>query len=249
MIALKNVDVIFNEGTAMEQKALNHVSLQLHKKEFTVVIGSNGSGKSTLLNCIAGTVKPAKGSIYIEESDVTGKEDYQRAKYISRIFQNPLTGTAPDLSIIDNFRLAALRTRSKGVRIGTDKKFEDSVREKISFLKLGLESNIYKSMGSLSGGQRQALTLVMGIMDECRIMLLDEPVAALDPRSAGLVMEKADEIIKANNLTALMVTHHLKDALQFGERLIMMQEGRISRDYNPDKKKALAHDEVAAWFT
>lgn len=248
MIELKDITVVFNEGTAIEQKALNNVSLQLKEKDFTIVAGSNGSGKSTLLNCIAGTVLPSKGNVFIESNNVTKKEVFQRSKYISRIFQNPLAGTAPELSIIDNFRLASLRTKTKGLKIGTDKKFEDIVKEKISFLKMNLENNIYKPIGSLSGGQRQALTLVMGIMDECRIMLLDEPVAALDPRSARVVMEKADEIIRTNNLTALMVTHNLKDAIQYGQRLLYMQEGKIEKDLSPEKKKLLTLEELAMWF-
>ncbi|MEP7263626.1 MAG: ATP-binding cassette domain-containing protein [Bacteroidota bacterium] len=248
MIALKNIDVVFNSGTASELKALNDVSLVLKEKEFTVVIGSNGSGKSTLLNVIAGTVTPENGSVSIDEKDITRKEDYERSVFISRIFQNPLAGTAPELSIVDNFRLASLRTRKKGFTIGTDKKFEERVKEKVSFLKLGLENNIYKPMGSLSGGQRQALTLVMGIMDDCKIMLLDEPTAALDPRSARLVMEKAEEIISTNQLTALLVTHNLKDALHYGERLLMMQEGKIARDLNADSKSKTSFEDVALWF-
>jgi putative tryptophan/tyrosine transport system ATP-binding protein len=248
MIDLKNIDVIFNSGTAAGLRALNDVTLTLQEKDFTVIIGSNGSGKSTLLNTIAGTVNPADGSIVIDGDDVTYCEDYKRSAYISRIFQNPLSGTASDLSILDNFRLASLRTKQKGLRIGTNKIFEDKVREKISFLKMGLENDIYKLMGSLSGGQRQALTLVMGIMDDCRIMLLDEPTAALDPRSAGIVMEKADEIIKVNQLTALLVTHNLKDALRYGNRLLFMQEGKIAKDISSEKKQQMALDEIAMWF-
>jgi putative tryptophan/tyrosine transport system ATP-binding protein len=248
MIDLKNIDVIFNSGTAAGHRALNDVSLTLEENDFTVIVGSNGSGKSTLLNTIAGTVNPSDGSIYIDKNDVTHREDYKRSAYISRIFQNPLSGTAPDLSILDNFRLASLRTQKKMLKIGTGKSFEEKVREKISFLKMGLENDIYKSMGALSGGQRQALTLVMGIMDDCRIMLLDEPTAALDPRSAGIVMEKADEIIKINRLTALLVTHNLKDALRYGNRLLFMREGQIAKDILSEKKQQLTLEEVAMWF-
>ena len=248
MISLQHITVTFNAGSASELCALKDVSMTLKEKEFTVIIGSNGSGKSTLLNTIAGTVHPEIGSIIIADNDVTSREDYLRSVYISRIFQNPLTGTAPELSILDNFRLAALRTKSKGLKIGTNQKFEELVKEKVSFLKLGLENNIYKPMGSLSGGQRQALTLVMGIMDDCKIMLLDEPTAALDPRSAALVMEKAEEIISVNQLTALMVTHNLKDALKYGSRLIMMQEGKIEKDISSSLKNNLSIETITNWF-
>jgi putative tryptophan/tyrosine transport system ATP-binding protein len=248
MISLQNITVLFNAGTASELIALNDVSMALKEKEFTVIIGSNGSGKSTLLNIIAGTVHAESGSIIIADNDVTSREDYQRSVHISRIFQNPLMGTAPELSILDNFRLAALRTKSKGLKIGTNKKFEELVKEKVSFLKLGLENNIYKPMGSLSGGQRQALTLVMGIMDNCNIMLLDEPTAALDPRSAALVMEKAEEIININQLTALMVTHNLKDAIKYGSRIIMMQEGKIEKDISSPSKNNLSIETITNWF-
>jgi putative tryptophan/tyrosine transport system ATP-binding protein len=248
MIALKGVKVIYNEGSSLQQNALNNVTVDFREKEFVVIIGSNGSGKSTLLNSIAGSIRINSGTIYIDNKEVTDEAEHERARHISRIFQNPLAGTAPDLSILDNFRLAALRTGTKGLTIGTNRKFIEKVREKISFLKMGLENNIYKPIGSLSGGQRQALTLVMGIMDHCKIMLLDEPVAALDPRSASLVMEKADEIIQANQLTAIMVTHNMKDALKYGNRLLMMREGAVIKDFSGAARQELLLEEMARWF-
>jgi putative ABC transport system ATP-binding protein len=248
MISLKEVNVNYNEGTSLQQNALNYVSVDFLQGQFVIIIGSNGSGKSTLLNSIAGSTQTKSGSIYIDKTDVTSEPEHKRARYISRIFQNPLAGTAPDLSILDNFRLAALRTGKKGLTIGTSRNFIEKVRDKISLLKMGLENNIYKPIGSLSGGQRQALTLVMGIMDHCRIMLLDEPVAALDPRSASLVMEKANEIIKTNQLTAIMVTHNMKDALNYGNRLLMMKEGAIEKDMSGTAKKELSLEEMARWF-
>ncbi len=247
MIELKNISVIYNEDSANEIHALKKVSLNVLPQEFVVVIGSNGSGKSTLLNAIAGTLFPKEGTISIDNIDVSKKKEFQRAAFISRIFQNPLMGTAPELSILENFRLASLRTKTKGFTIGTSKDFEEKVKEKISFLKMGLENYIYKPMGTLSGGQRQALTLVMGIMDECKIMLLDEPVAALDPRSANLVMEKANEIIAENKITALMVTHQLKDALKYGNRLLMMKEGEVKQDIKTEKTN-LTLNQISEWF-
>ena len=248
MIKLENVCKTFNKGLSTETTALQSASLKITAAEFVVVVGSNGSGKSTLLNCIAGNNIPDTGNIYIENNEVSQWPEYKRSVYISRIFQNPSLGTAPDLNILENFRLASLRTRSKGLRIGTNKAFENSVKEKISFLKMGLENSITKLMGSLSGGQRQALTLVMGIMDDCKIMLLDEPTAALDPRSSVLVMQKANEIIATHKLTALLETHNLKDALQYGSRLLMMKEGVITKDYSGVEKQNLKLEELAMLF-
>ncbi len=248
MIQLEKVSKTFNKGLVTETVALQNISINISAKEFIVVVGANGSGKSTLLNCIAGNILPDSGNIYIDDNDVTEWPEHKRSKYISRIFQNPMLGTAPDLNILENFRLASLRTQRKGLHIGTDKAFTDIVKEKISFLKMGMENGIDKPMGSLSGGQRQALTLVMGIMDECQIMLLDEPTAALDPRSSVLVMEKAQEIIQKHNLTALLVTHHLKDALRYGNRLLMMKEGVIVEDYSYDQKSVLTFEELAQLF-
>jgi putative ABC transport system ATP-binding protein len=248
MITLKNVDLFFNQHSVNENHALKNINLTIEKKEFAVIVGPNGSGKTSLLNCIAGGVFPQSGNIYIDANDVTGKKDYKRAVYVSRIFQNPLNGTAPDLSIIENFRLASLRTKRKGLTTGTGKNFEKLVKDKIAFLKLGLENNIYRPMGSLSGGQRQALTLVMAVMDDCKVLLLDEPTAALDPRASALVMEKADELIRSYKLTALLVTHHLKDALKYGNRLLLMQEGKVVKDVNDAAKAELRTEELTKWF-
>ena len=248
MIDLQNIIKTYNKGLATETVALNNITLNIAAGEFVVVVGSNGSGKSTLLNCIAGNSLPDSGNITIDNNEVTQLPEYKRSIYISRIFQNPALGTAPELSILENFRLASLRTKKKGLSIGTSKPFENIVKEKISFLKMGLENSISKPMGSLSGGQRQALTLVMGIMDDCKIMLLDEPTAALDPRSSILVMQKANDIIATHQLTALLVTHHLKDALQYGSRLLMMKEGAIEKDFSSGEKQNLKLEELAMWF-
>lgn len=248
MITLTRISKAFNKGLLNQNIALQNISLDIKDREFVVVVGANGSGKSTLLNIISGTVRTDTGKINIANKDVTGWKDYQRSKYISRVFQNPLQGTAPDLSVLDNFRLAALRTHQKKLISGITKNFEQLVKDRISILKLGLENKIYQPMGSLSGGQRQALTLVMGTMDDCKLMLLDEPSAALDPHSASLVMEKANDIITTNKLTAILVTHNMKDVLQYGNRIIQMKEGFIERDLDSDQKATLSISDLYGWF-
>src|SRR6195952_4017789 len=186
MIDINNVYKVFNPGKANQVNAVNGISLHIKTEEFLVIVGANGSGKTTLLDMIAGSVFPNSGSIYIDEKNVTKIPDYQRSKWIARVFQNPLSGTASDLNILDNFRLAAIRTKPKGLSIGVNETFKNQVKEKISTLGMGLENKIEQQMGTLSGGQRQELTLLMSIMDSCKVLLLDEPTAALDPRSAEL---------------------------------------------------------------
>jgi putative ABC transport system ATP-binding protein len=214
-----------------------------------IVVGSNGSGKSTLFNIIAGAETPTSGQVLIDGKDVTRLAEYKRSQWIARVFQNPLSGTAPDLSIIDNFRLAALRTGNKKLVIGVNDAFKKTVREKISTLGMGLENKIEQQMGSLSGGQRQALTLLMSVMDKTDILLLDEPTAALDPRSANTILQTAETLIKQYNLTAILITHNLKDAYQYGTRLVQMNEGRVLRDLNREQKAALKQTDLFEWFS
>lgn len=249
MIKLENVSKTFNRGKPNEVKAIEQLSLEINTQDYVVIVGANGSGKSTLLNLIAGSILPGSGSIIIDSHDVTRLHDYQRSRWIGRVFQNPLSGTAPDLSILDNFRLAALRTHSKGLNIGTSNAFKQQVRDKVALLGMGLESKLMQAMGTLSGGQRQALTLLMSVMDDCKILLLDEPTAALDPRSAGLVMETAGKLIADFKLTAILITHNLKDAHTQGNRLIHMAEGRIIRDYSNEKKLNLTQSDLFSWFS
>jgi len=249
MIKLENVSKTFNRGKANEVKAIDDLSLTISAQDYVVVVGANGSGKSTLLNLIAGSILPGNGSIEIEGHDVTRLHDYQRSRWIARVFQNPLSGTAPDLSILDNFRLAALRTHTKRLNIGTNSAFKQQVQDKIALLGMGLENKLMQPMGTLSGGQRQALTLLMSIMDECRIVLLDEPTAALDPRSARLVMETADKLIIEFNLTAILITHNLKDAHMYGNRLIHMAEGQVIKNYLREKKLNLTQSDLFEWFS
>jgi putative tryptophan/tyrosine transport system ATP-binding protein len=248
MIDLKNVHKTFNKGKANQVDALKGVDLSIIEKEFLVIVGSNGSGKTTLLNLIAGSILPSSGSIHIDGNEVTKLPDYKRSEWIARVFQNPLSGTAPDLSILDNFRLAAIRTKPKGLSIGINDRFKKSVEEKISTLGMGLEKKIAQPMGTLSGGQRQALTLLMSVMDSCKVLLLDEPTAALDPRSAEVVMRTADKLTQEFNLTTILITHNLKEAYNYGTRIIQMAEGKIIRDLDAAQKSALKQNDLFDWF-
>ncbi len=249
MIQLKQISKVFNSGKLNETLALSEVDLDIPDGQFVVVVGSNGSGKSTLLNVIAGSISPNKGSVLINGVDVTPLPDYKRSPSIARVFQNPLSGTAPDLSIIDNFRLAALRTKSKSLKIGLNQQFRKNVADRLSRLGMGLENKLDQPMGSLSGGQRQALTLLMGVMDDLDILLLDEPTAALDPKSAGIVMRIADDIIRDFKLTAMLITHNLKDANTYGDRVIHMVEGRMAKDVAGEHKRQLTTQSMYEWFS
>lgn len=248
MIELINLSNVFNSGKQNEVRALTDIHLSISDGQFVVVVGSNGSGKSTLLNVVAGSITPSRGSIRINGKDVTSLPDYKRSPSIARVFQNPLSGTAPDLSIIDNFRLAALRTRSKSLKIGLTLKFRNQVYDRLARLGMGLEHKLDQPMGSLSGGQRQALTLLMGVMDDLDILLLDEPTAALDPKSAGIVMNIAHELICEFNLTTMLITHNLKDAYTYGDRVLHMAEGRVVRDIMGSDKKLLSTQDMFEWF-
>jgi putative ABC transport system ATP-binding protein len=248
MISLKNINKTFNTGKPNQVTALNDINLDIKAGEFLVIVGSNGSGKTTMLNLVAGNIMPTSGTITIDEENVTRLPEYKRSKWIARIFQNPLSGTAADLSIIDNFRLAALRTQSKPLTIGKDEKFKALVKDRIATLGMGLEDKTEQPIGTLSGGQRQALTLLMSVMDTCKILLLDEPTAALDPRSAEKVLQTADSLIKEFKLTAILVTHNLKDAGNYGSRIIQMGEGEVLKDIAGAEKYDLQQNELYAWF-
>jgi putative ABC transport system ATP-binding protein len=253
VIELRNIYKTFNRNTPRAVPALKDVSLVIPENSFTVVVGSNGSGKSTLLNMLAGTVRADAGTIIINGKDVTLLPDYKRSKWVARIFQNPLMGTSPELTVLENFRLAAIRTQQKKFIIGTGNKFRKLVQERISILSLGLENKLDQSMGTLSGGQRQALTLLMAVMpgemgDDTRILLMDEPTAALDPKTSALILQLAGKIIGEFKLTVLFVTHHLKDALAYGNRIVCMDEGSIVQDLDQTAKSKLTLPEVYEWF-
>ncbi|MDB5010687.1 MAG: ATP-binding cassette protein [Mucilaginibacter sp.] len=248
MINITNLHKIYNKGKANEVNAVNGINLTINTGEFVVIIGSNGSGKTTLLNLIAGSVLPSSGTVSIDKEEVTKLPDYKRSKWIARVFQNPLSGTASELSIMDNFRLAAIRTKSKGLSIGITEDFKKKVKEAIETLGMGLENKIEQPMGTLSGGQRQALTLLMSVMDNCKVLLLDEPSAALDPRSAEVVMQTAAKLAHDYKLTTILITHNLKDAYNYGTRIIQMSEGRIIKDIDKTSGSHLKQRDLYEWF-
>lgn len=248
MIDLQNISKTYNIGKVNEVKALHKLSLNIQSKDFLVVVGANGSGKSTLLDLIAGSILPDEGSIVMDGKDVTKWPEYKRSRLVARVFQNPFSGTSAELSILDNFRLAALRTQHKTLKIGVDAQFKKLVSQQIEQLGMGLENKLLQPMGSLSGGQRQALTLLMAVMDEVMILLLDEPTAALDPRSAELVLKLANQLAQKYNFCTVLITHSLKDAFQNGNRILQMAEGKIIRDLDYSIKNKLTQNEIFNWF-
>jgi putative tryptophan/tyrosine transport system ATP-binding protein len=248
MIEINSISKTFNPNSPQEIRALKDINLSINKEEFVVIVGANGSGKSTLLNAIAGNIIADKGSISIENTNVTNWKDFRRSKWIARIFQDPFSGTASELSIIDNFRLASIRTKKKALSIGINSKFKELVRERIAMLGLGLENKLEQPVGTLSGGQRQALTLIMAIMDDAKILLFDEPSAALDPKTSEIIMQKSNQIIKEFKLTAILITHNLKDAGNYGNRIILMREGSIVYDHKADVKTKLSLQQLQDWF-
>lgn len=248
MLVIKDISKTFNPGKPTQSVAVNNLSLEFPRGSFTAVVGANGSGKSTLLNLIAGSLQVDKGEIILNGRPIEKLPDYKRTKHIARVFQNPLAGTAASLSIIDNFRMAALRRKPKLLKIGTDKAFQALVEEKVSGLGMGLASKLSLPIGTLSGGQRQALTLLMTIMSEVEVLLLDEPTAALDPRSARQVMEIANNLILDHQLTALLVTHNIQEALRYGDRIIQIDNGQVVKDIAGAEKHALEQAEVLNWF-
>lgn len=248
MLELKSICKTFNPGTINEKKALSDLSLHLKPGEFVTVIGGNGAGKSTMLNAIAGVWPIDSGSITIDGDDVTALPEFRRAKYIGRVFQDPMTGTAADMQIIENLALAARRGRSRGLRWGVTKQEKTEYAEKLKILGLGLESRMTTKVGLLSGGQRQALTLLMAALQKPKLLLLDEHTAALDPATAAKVLELSDRIVGDNNLTTLMITHNMGDAIAHGNRLIMMNEGSIILDISGEEKKKLTRNELLEKF-
>lgn len=248
MLKLTDICKTFNPGTINEKIALNHVDLELEENDFVTVIGGNGAGKSTMLNAVAGVWPVDEGSIFIDGIDVTGLPDYKRASLIGRVFQDPMTGTAADMQIEENLALAAKRGKPRGLQWNVKKADRDLFREKLATLGLGLEDRMTTKVGLLSGGQRQALTLLMASIQKPKILLLDEHTAALDPKTAKLVLDLTQEIVNENHLTTMMVTHNMRDAIHIGNRLIMMDEGKILLDVRGEEKKNLTVEDLMKKF-
>ena len=248
MLEIKEIYKTFNKGTVNEKHALNGVNLTLNEGDFCTVIGGNGAGKSTTLNAIAGVWPVDSGAIIIDGKDVSGLSEHKRAPYLGRVFQDPMTGTVADMEIIENLALAARRGKHRGLSWGVKSKEKDKYRELLAEFELGLEDRMSSKVGLLSGGQRQAITLLMATLQKPKLLLLDEHTAALDPKTAAKVLELSDKIIKENNLTALMVTHNMRDAITHGNRLIMMSNGKIILDISGEEKKKLTVDELLKKF-
>ena len=239
MLDIKNVEKTFNPGTINEKKALNGINLHLNEGDFVTVIGGNGAGKSTMLNMVSGVYPVDCGSIVIDGIDVTKLPEYKRAKYLGRVFQDPMTGTAADMQIEENLALAARRGKTRLLRIGITAKERKEYKELLKILDLGLEERLTAKVGLLSGGQRQALTLLMATLKKPKVLLLDEHTAALDPKTAKKVLDITEEIVQKNNLTTIMITHNMADAIRVGNRLIMMNNGKIIFDVSGEEKKKL----------
>ena len=239
MLELKNISKTFFPGTVHEKTALDNLNLTLNEGDFVTVIGGNGAGKSTMLNAIAGTFAVDSGSIIIDGKDVTRLPEYKRATLLGRVFQDPMMGTAPNMQLEENLALAMRRGQRRGLGWGVTKAEREVYREKLKTLNLGLEDRMTVKVGLLSGGQRQALTLLMASLQKPKLLLLDEHTAALDPATAAKVLELSDRIVAENQLTALMITHNMTDAIKHGNRLIMMNEGKIILDISGEEKKQL----------
>lgn len=248
MLELKNLYKTFNPGTINAKTALNGLSLTLEKSEFVTVIGGNGAGKSTMLNAVAGTLNVDDGEVFIDSMDVTDLPEYKRASFIGRVFQDPMMGTAPSMHIEENLALAARRGQKRGLRWGVSKEERETYRKLLSSLGLGLETRLSTEVSTLSGGQRQALTLLMATLKSPKLLLLDEHTAALDPKTAAKVMELTDRIVNEEKLTTLMITHNMRDAIQYGNRLVMLHEGRVILDISGEAKKNLTVTDLLAEF-
>ena len=249
MLEIKNIFKTFNAGTVNEKVALRGVSLTLNDGDFVTVIGGNGAGKSTLLNSVAGVFPVDEGSIVIDGVDLTALPDYKRAAFIGRVFQDPMMGTAATMQIEENLALAARRGKRRGLRVGITKAERESYREQLKILGLGLEDRMTSKVGLLSGGQRQALTLLMATMNQPKLLLLDEHTAALDPKTAAKVLEVTEKVVSQNNLTTLMITHNMRDAIAYGNRLIMMYDGKIVVDVSGEEKKKLTVEQLLSLFS
>lgn len=249
MIKIENLNVVFNKGTPDENHALKNINLEIDKGDFITVIGSNGAGKSTLYNAIAGTLIPESGRIFLDEEnrEITFEKEYKRARYIGRIFQNPLLGTAGKMSLEDNMMICS-KKGWKGLRISLTGKMREYFRSQLKILDMGLENRLNDNVNQFSGGQRQALTLLMAVMSKPDLLLLDEHTAALDPTNADIVMKLTRQFAEEYNLTVMMVTHNMKHALEYGNRLLMMDGGEIILDVKGQEKADLTMDDIVERF-
>lgn len=248
MLELKNVVKVFNANTVNEKVALDGIDLTLNDGDFVTVIGGNGAGKSTMLNAIAGTFPIDRGSVLMDGQEISKLPEYKRAKFLGRVFQDPRMGTAGNMQIDENMAIAARRGQVRGLRWGVTKAEKEQYREMLKTLDLGLEERMTSKVGLLSGGQRQALTLLMATIKRPKLLLLDEHTAALDPKTAAKVLETTDRVVRENNLTTLMITHNMKDAIQYGNRLIMMDAGKIVLDVGGEDKKNLTVPDLLKLF-
>ncbi len=249
MLEIKNVCKTFNPGTINEKVALKELNLTLNDGDFVTVIGGNGAGKSTMLNAVAGVFGVDSGSIVIGGVDVTHLPEYKRAKYIGRVFQDPMMGTAGTMQIEENLALAARRGKGRSLRIGITAAERETYREQLKILDLGLEDRMTAKVGLLSGGQRQALTLLMATLQKPKLLLLDEHTAALDPKTAAKVLDATDRIVEKDHLTTVMITHNMRDAIAHGNRLVMMYEGRVVVDVSGEEKKKLTVEQLLNLFS
>ncbi len=249
MLEIKEIWKTFNAGTVNEKQALRGVSLTLNDGDFCTVIGGNGAGKSTMLNAVAGTWQVDAGTISIGGTDVTHLPEYKRAPYIGRVFQDPMLGTAPTMQILENLALAARRGQRRGLGWGVTKDEKTRYQDMLQKLDLGLEDRLTSKVGLLSGGQRQALTLLMASLQKPKLLLLDEHTAALDPKTAAKVLDLSDRIVSESHLTTMMVTHNMKDAIAHGNRLIMMYDGKILIDVSGEEKKKLTVPQLLELFS
>ncbi len=248
MIEISHINKTYNLGKSNQTIALNNVSLSLQKGDWLMVMGTNGSGKSTLLNSIAGTTKIDSGTIKINSVEVQDLPTHKRSLFVSRLFQNPVLGTAPELSILENFRIAFLHTKPKTFKLGINTAFENKVKEIVSTLNLGLENKLNQAMGSLSGGQRQALTLLMTTMDNVNVLLMDEPTAALDPKTAQLILTTTQKLVAEQNITVVYITHQLKEVLNYGNKILFMEEGKTKFFVDETEKKTFKIEQLSQWF-
>lgn len=247
MIRLEQVSKVFNEGTPDENLAIKNIDFRIKEKDFITVIGSNGAGKTTLFNLIAGTIFSSEGRIFVNDVEVTKVPEYKRAKYIGRIFQDPMLGTASNMTLEDNMMIS-YRKGFKGLKISLNQKMREFFREKLKNLDMGLEYRLKENVLKFSGGQRQALTLLMMVLSEPALILLDEHTAALDPKNAGIVLGLTREYIEEYNLTTIMVTHNMAQAIEYGNRIIMMDKGEIILDIEGEEKKKLTIEKLVDKF-